>query len=116
MRTSLEEFDHLLVWEQRVRTLGHGDSVELELSSAGALTIAREASVQTVRTQDRLDSQGLEPGMRVGVVPSSGGGDSQVVGEMLAVGCDVIVIVRDDDVVGRIANHFPRVGYRIARL
>jgi glutathione S-transferase len=110
----LQEFEHLLAWEQRVCALGHGDSAAL--SSSDALRIAREATVHTQRTADPLDAQGLEPGMQVGIQPADDGGDPQVTGELLVVGRDVVAIVRDDERVGRVAIHFPRVGYRVERL
>ena len=110
----LEEFEHLCAWEQRVAAIGHGES--MPMTSTEALAIARDASVQTPQTADPRDAQELTPGMRVGVTPIGDGGDPQVCGELLLVSRDAVAVVREDEAVGRIAIHFPRVGYRVDRL
>lgn len=107
----LEEFRHLLEWEQRVQAIGHGEPTPL--TAKEALDVARAAEPNTPRREDALDPQRLAPGMHVGVTPEGDGGDPTVYGELLAVCRDEVVVLREEEPVGRVAVHFPRAGYRV---
>jgi hypothetical protein len=51
--------------------------------------------------------------MQVAVTPQGGG--AEVEGRILSVGPEEVAIERHDKQVGRVAVHFPRVGYRLQR-
>ena len=107
----LSQFPALEAWEARIQALGHGTPTEL--SAEDALAIAQAAETATPETSDALDPQGLKPGMRVEVVPDVDGGDPPVAGSVRMVSRDTIAVLRDDDQVGTVCVHFPRVSYRV---
>lgn len=107
----LDPFPALCEWESRVAALGHGESTPM--SSADALRIASDAEPTTLRSEDPGDPQGLAPGMSVAVAPDVDGGDPPVTGVVLAVSADTITLLRREPVVGNVAVHFPRAGYRV---
>lgn len=108
----LSEFPHLEAWETRMQALGHGNPVDM--TAGEALEVARAADPETPERADPKDPQGLAPGMRVAVVPDENGGDPAVDGVIRAVDRETIAILRDDDRVGTVCVHFPRVGYRVS--
>ena len=73
-------------------------------------------SPQTPQAGDPRDPQGIEPGISVSVVPDGDGGDPPVTGTVQSVSRDSIAILRSDDRIGQVCVHFPRVGYRVAKL
>ncbi|GBE44281.1 hypothetical protein BMS3Bbin10_02372 [bacterium BMS3Bbin10] len=81
-----------------------------------ALEIARMAEPETKEKADPLDPQGLAPGMTVSVTPDGDGGDPEVGGIVRMVTRDTIAILRDDEQVGSVCVHFPRVGYRVSAI
>jgi glutathione S-transferase len=107
----LSEFPALCAWEDRVRTIGHGTSREMQ--SSEAIAIARETEQATTEGGDPNDPQGITPGLRVSVVPITDSGDVEVVGIVRAVDRETIAVLRDDPRVGTVCVHFPRVGYRV---
>lgn len=107
----LAEFPHLEAWEARVRAIGHGTPTDM--TAAEALDIAKAATPQTPGHEDPRDPQGLKPGQRVGVVPLGNGGDPTVVGVLHAVDAETVAILREEERVGTVCVHFPRVGYRV---
>jgi glutathione S-transferase len=109
----LSEFSCLEAWEERVKSIGHGEASEMD--SKAALEIARAATSTTAEAADARDPQGLAPGMAVGVTPAADGGDPVVSGVVRAVSRDSISILRHDAQVGEVCVHFPRVGYRVTR-
>ncbi len=108
----LSEFPALEAWEKRVADIGHGAPKDLD--SGAALEIARTAEPETPEQADPLDPQGLAPGMAVTVVPEGDGGDPPVMGTVRAVSSETIAILREEDRVGPVCVHFPRVGFRVA--
>lgn len=109
----LEQFPHLLGWEERVRAIGHGQPSDMD--AVTALELARASSPQTQTHTDANDPQGLTPGMRVGVTPDDIGGDPTVMGDIVSVSAEEIAIQREHARVGEVIVHFPRVGYRVTR-
>lgn len=107
----LAQFPLLCAWEERVASLGHGRSVDL--TSGEALEIAAASEPATPKTQDPGDPRGLKPGDAVSVIPEDGG--FRVEGKVLSLRRHEVAIVRDDERVGRIAIHFPALGYRVER-
>ncbi len=107
----LSEFPALEAWEARVKEIGHGQPSDMDASEA--LEIARNASPETPERGDPKDPQGLKPGMSVAVTPLGDGGDPSVAGDVRSVDRETVAIVREDDQVGEVCIHFPRVGYRV---
>ena len=107
----LEQFPELCAWEDRVREIGHGNSVEM--TAGEALDTARAAEPATPETPDPDDPRGLKPDDAVTVTPAGGG--PAVAGRVLSLRRQEIAITRQDDRVGRVAVHFPTIGYRVAR-
>jgi len=108
----LAEFPILNAWAQRMQGIGHGTPTPM--TAIEALARAKAAEPETLEKTDIRDPQGLAPGMSVSVVPITHGGDLPVAGRVLAVDRDTIVIGREHADCGRVAVHFPRVGYRVA--
>lgn len=107
----LDQFPHLLAWEERVRAIGHGRPTEM--SSTEALAVASAATSETAAHADPDDPQGLKPGLAVGITPDDIGGGPTVVGEVVSVTAEKIAVRRSDEQVGEVVVHFPRVGYRV---
>ncbi len=107
----LSQFAHLVAWEERVRNLGHGSSSDLD--SEAALAIAREARPEAPERVDPLDPLGLKPGAPVRVVSGEGSAGQAVSGRLLALDLQEVAIGRQDERVGEVAVHLPRVGYRV---
>ncbi len=107
----LAEFPALEAWEARVAAIGHGRPTEM--TAGEALEAARAAEPQTPEQGDPGDPQGLAPGQAVAVAPEGDGGDPAVTGTLRLVDRERVAILRDDERVGRVCVHFPRVGYRV---
>ena len=110
----MSEFPALEAWEERMKAIGHGDPSEMDAGEA--LDIARDAEPRTQQAGDPRDPQKIEPGMNVSVVPEGDGGDPEVTGITHSVSRETIAILRSDERIGQICVHFPRVGYRVAKL
>ena len=77
------------------------------------MEIARAAEPQAPEAGDPRDPQGLLPGQSVSVEPEGQGGDPAVTGRLRSVDRESVVLLRQDERVGRVCVHFPRVGYRV---
>jgi glutathione S-transferase len=105
----LSQFPNLCAWEERVAAIGHGNPADM--AAAKALETARAAEPATPETPDPGDPRGLKPGDAVRVTPDNGG--FAVEGQVLSLRRHEIAIAREDERVGRVAVHFPTVGYRV---
>jgi len=108
----LSEFSALEAWEQRVKAIGHGTASAM--TSGEAIQVARSSQPTTPEQGDPKDPQGLRPGQTVSVVADLDSGESLLVGRVRLVERDIIAILREDERVGTVCVHFPRVGYRVA--
>jgi glutathione S-transferase len=107
----LAQFPHLCAWEERVRAIGHGSPTDL--TAGEALDIAQASEPTTPETADPGDPRGLKPGDAVSVVSEQGG--FAVKGRVLSLRRHEIAILREDDRVGRVAVHFPALGYHMEK-
>ena len=82
------------------------------LDADEALKIARESTPATKPSADGGDPNGLKPGARVSVTPEDYGFDP-VTGIVVASSTYEIAIEREDPQLGKIVNHFPKLGFRI---
>ncbi len=107
--TFMAQFEHLNRWSKRMEELGHGDPVDM--SDLDALEIAKAATPQTPELADPGDPAGLTIGDMVTIEPISGG--PAVGGKLHSLSANHAAVMREDDQVGQICTHFPRIGYRI---
>jgi glutathione S-transferase len=112
--TLLSEFSSLEAWEARVQEIGHGTVSDLDADAA--LEIACNSEPATQECEDPNDPQGLKVGMGVSVGPDLDGGEQNVTGTVQAVNRDIIAINRNDDDLGALCVHFPRVAYKVVIL
>ena len=110
----LAEFPSLILWEQRMKAIGHGTFTPM--TPAEALDVARVSEPKLAGGSDQNDPQALEPGARAAITPLTDSGDTPVEGTLLAVGRDTIVIGRENAACGTVSVHFPRAGYRVTLL
>mgnify|MGYP001823842361 FL=1 len=108
----LSQFPALVAWEERVRTIGHGEVSDMDAGEA--LDIAAQSDTATAEEGDPGDPQSLAPGMMVSIVPDVGGGDPPVSGPVRAVSREAISVLHENDRVGQVCIHFPRAGYRVS--
>ena len=108
----MAEFPRLSAWEERMKAIGHGTATPM--TAQEAVAIAKAAEPQAPRNEDPRDPQGLKPGMKVSIGPLSDTGEKKVEGEVRSVGRETLVIDHEHAMCGRVAIHFPRVGYRVS--
>ncbi|MGJ8609966.1 MAG: glutathione S-transferase family protein [Octadecabacter sp.] len=107
----LSEFTHLERWEENVAKIGHGMMSDLSPEDAISRAAGHEPITQP-ETDDR-DPQGLRHGMNVTVTPDVDGGEQPVAGTLVRSNIDTIVLRRQEDGIGNVDVHFPRIGYRV---
>jgi glutathione S-transferase len=106
------EFPALEAWEARVKAIGHGRPSDM--SATQAIEIARSAETATPEQSDARDPQGLQPGLRVKVVPEGPGSDPAVTGNVRFIDRETVAVLHEDPRVATVCIHFPRVGYRVS--
>ena len=106
-----DQFDNLMAWADRVKSIGHGNPSDL--SDLAALDIARNAEPVTETKADHGDPLGLTPGDQVSVSPQNA--SATIAGKIVALSADEIALHRIDPDVGNICVHFPRIGYRVTK-
>lgn len=107
----LEQFPMLCGWESRIHGIGHGAATAM--TALEALEVAAATEPETVPTTDPGDPRGLQPGDPVAVTADNGG--PAVQGFVLSLRRHEVAIIREDKRIGRVAVHFPAVGYRVER-
>jgi glutathione S-transferase len=107
----LSEFPALEAWEKRVAAIGHGD--QKDMTAGEALGVAKASETDTAEQADPRDPQGIKPGMTVSIVADVDGGETPVTGKVRAVDRETISILHDEERIGTVCIHFPRVGYRV---
>ncbi len=110
----LGQFPSLAQWEQRVKSIGHGTSSPM--TPEEALAVAKMAEPVSAVTLDEQDSQNLTAGMKVSIAPLTDSGDRPIEGYIRGVNANIVTLEREDPACGRVALHFPRVGYRLTAL
>lgn len=101
----LAGFPHLTAWLGRMDAIGSGTPTDM--TAQDALDIARDAEPVVVEQVD-ADS-GFSAGQSVTVRTEDPGADP-VAGRLARLTSRDIAILRDDDRVGTVAVHFPRIG------
>jgi glutathione S-transferase len=103
-------YARMLVWEQRMRALGHG--TRTSMTAEEALAAARNAAPSPGLGVDSTDPLGLRAGALVSVAPDDYGRDP-VSGELVTLSLHEVAVRRKDLLAGTLLVHFPRIGYRI---
>jgi len=107
----LEPFRRVQEWRARMQSFGHGTFDRLD--SGGAIAIAR-ASIPAPSPGLDGEIHGVAAGEKV-VIAATDTGTESVEGELYAATPDRISIVREDTRAGRVAVHFPRLGFELRR-
>jgi glutathione S-transferase len=106
----LKGFPRITSWMDRIRSIGHGNGSDI--SPAAALEVARYAKPEPLRSSSPLQFD-LELGDDVTVRPD-GYTTAGVEGRLVYCDRDEITIHRQNESLGDLNVHFPRVGYTIA--
>jgi len=108
----LDSFPNLQAWRERMGAFGHATSEALE--SGAAIAIARDA-VAVTSANSPLDTHAIALGERVTVAATDTGVDP-IEGTLTAASRDRISIMREDPRAGKVAVHFPRLGFEMRRV
>jgi len=111
-RHELLPYPRLLAWRDRMAAIGHGQRTDIDPSVALAEARAAEPA-PAARTSHPQEGDPL-PGEQARVRPADNARD-WVEGEVNFVDTQEIALVRHDPDVGRVAVHFPRLGYNWRR-
>jgi glutathione S-transferase len=106
-----QKFPNVMKWFERVEAMGQGDVKPMDPDEA--LKIAKDSTPATKQLADEGDPNGLKPGMRVSVTPEDYGFDP-VTGVVVSSSIYEVAIEREEPDLGKIVNHFPKIGFRIA--
>ena len=106
-----KRFTNLMRWFDRIDAMGVGDMRPMDPDEA--LAIARDNAPATREDIDDRDPNGLNAGTRISVTPDDYGFDP-VTGRVVVSTINEIAIEREDADLGKIVNHFPKIGFRIA--
>ena len=101
---------NLMRWFERIDAMGYGEVRPMDPDEA--LKIARASQPSTRAAEDPGDPNGLKPGMRVTVTPDDYGFDP-VSGTVVASSTWEIAIEREEPGLGKLVNHFPKVGFGV---
>jgi glutathione S-transferase len=107
-RHELLPYPRLLAWRDRMAAIGHGKRTDIDPGVALAEARAAERA-PSARTSHPQEGDPL-PGEQARVRPADNARD-WVEGEVSFVDTQEVALVRHDPDVGRVAVHFPRLGY-----
>jgi len=110
LQPEFKPFQNVIGWMQRMAAWGHGNLVAMD--GAEALAIAKSAVPQTSEKQGFKMTGGPKVGDQVNVLPIDYG-FQPTTGELLVHSLEEIAVKRQDDQVGELVVHFPRLGFRI---
>jgi glutathione S-transferase len=112
IRPMLAPHPRILGFMERMTAFGHG--TPSELTSGGAIELAKSSTPEPVKNAVALETNGIALGAQASVMPVDTGLDP-VVGELLQASADEIVIRRTDPRAGTVHVHFPRFGYQLTK-
>ncbi|MFK7902160.1 MAG: glutathione S-transferase family protein [Nitratireductor sp.] len=107
----LDTFTNLVLWENRVKAIGHGEKVEM--SAEKAIEIAKASTPQQLSGIAANEPQSLQVGTLVHVSPDVDGAEQPVEGNLVFADAQKIVISRQEPQTGAMQIHFPRSGYEV---
>lgn len=106
----LADFTFLLDWEANVAALGDGGRTLIE--AAEAHKMAKASTTITKNTIGDVESQTLKLDQQITIEPDDAQRGS-VSGRLHAASAQQISIRHENDIVGEVVVHFPRLGYRV---
>ncbi len=106
-REVLAPYPRLLAWRDRMEAIGHGDRTNIDADDA--LAEARDATPATPRPSQPQEGD-PRPGQRARVRAADNAKD-WIEGEVHFIDADEIALLHENDEVGKVAVHFPRLGY-----
>jgi hypothetical protein len=107
----LEPFGRIQAWLDRMRSFGHGTQEPLD---SGAAIAAAHAGSPAPSSGVDAEPDGIAAGEKV-VVAATDTGTEPIDGDLYAAGGGRISITREDARAGRVAVHFPRLGFELRR-
>jgi hypothetical protein len=108
----LEPCARVVEWIDRMIGIGHGKA--RGMTSAQALEIAKTSSPAEIRKAAAYETDGIELGETVEVLPVDYALDP-VRGELLDCSAQQISVRRSDPRAGTVVVHFPRFGFQLRR-
>ena len=111
LAASLEPYEAVRAWMQRVAAIGHGTPAKLD--AAAAVESARSSEPAMLVPNAFVDPSGFVVGQAVTVAAADYGVDPTP-GTLVWQDAEEIVIARDDARAGHVHVHFPRLGFRVA--
>jgi glutathione S-transferase len=106
-----QKFTNLMRWFERIDAMGYGDVRAMDPDEA--LKIAKDSAPAAAENVDAHDPNELKAGTRVSVTPDDYAFDP-VTGRVVVSTIQEIAIEREVPELGKIVNHFPKIGFRIA--
>jgi glutathione S-transferase len=106
-----QRFANLMRWFEIIDAMGVGDARPMDPDEA--LKIALESTPATRENIDDGDPNNLKAGTKVSITPDDYAFDP-VTGRVVVSTIHEIAIEREDPDLGKIVNHFPKIGFRIA--
>lgn len=113
IRDIFDPFKILLAWRQRMAEFG--SAPETEISGGEALDIARQSEPEGATRIAAMGVDGLRAGDEVEIMPIDYGFDP-VRGELQIASLEELALRREDEHVGSVAVHFPRLGFQINKV
>ncbi len=113
LKEGFKPFTNVLTWLETMAAFGQGE-VE-EMSGQTALDIARNAEPATEPKLGGMQPDDLALGDNVEVKPIDYG-LQPTSGELLVSSVEELAIVREDPQVGKVAVHFPRLGFQVNKV
>ena len=107
----VDERSEIAAWFARVLGFGHGTHEELQAEEA--LAIAQTAEPEALPRDQAIPVEGFGWGERVSVAATDYGVDP-VVGELVHADSESLVLLRNDERLGAIQVHFPRLNFRVS--
>jgi glutathione S-transferase len=111
MAQIVEPFRQIAAWRDRMHAFGHGSHDEID--GGTAVAIAREA-VPAASAGISADTHGIAKGEKV-VIAATDTGVDPIEGYLYAASRERISVAREDSRAGRVAVHFPRLGFELRR-
>lgn len=103
-------FPTIKAWLERLAAIGQG--TRIEMAPERALEIAKESEPRASTGIDEYDPIGIRAGTTVVVSPTDYA-ECNVVGELVETTVRTLSIRRNDDRVGDVVVHFPKIGYSV---
>jgi glutathione S-transferase len=112
LRDGFKPFSHVLAWLEAMAAFGNGEMEEM--SGAQAMEIARNVEPATAPKLGGIPVDDLELGDVVEIMPIDYG-LQPTSGTLLVSSLEELALIREDAQVGKIAVHFPRLGFQVSK-